>query len=58
MLVAAILAAFFVGGLLAAFVFKEELMTSTPAIMLHERFFGPKEVEVSAPFGLVHKVRW
>ena len=57
MLVQAILAAFFVGGLLAAFVFKEELLASGPISHLHERFFGPKDVEVSAPFGLVHRVR-
>ena len=57
MFLLAIGAAVFIGGILAAYVFWSELLALGPVAQLHERFFGPKEVQVSSPYGLVHKVR-
>lgn len=42
---------------MAAVVFQEELLASTPAMYIQEAIYGPKEVDVSSPFGVVHRVR-
>lgn len=57
MFLLAIGAAVFIGSILATVVFWAELLALGPVARLHEQLFGPKEVQVSAPYGLVHKVR-
>lgn len=52
----AIGAAVLIGGLLATIVFWAEFLTLGPVARLHERLFGPKDVQISSPFGLVHRV--